>query len=151
MVDCEEIQGLWQPLNGDFYTFMYEREKYQRKKGFDENDERQILGTWQHYRSFADGSLQKRIMDNKTWLPRQDQLQEMVKPKPDYPFAYIICDFVKYYENRGETEFNACSMEQWWLCFYMKEKHNKTWNGTEWERIDKEFQETLMNTNITGK
>lgn len=70
-------------------------------------------------------------------LERQDQLQEMLGEcvksfrlfvdkigykNPDYDVLWAI---VGYYE-----EFT--SMEQLWLAFVMKEKFNKTWNGSDW-------------------
>ena len=71
------------------------------------------------------------------WLPRQDQLQEMVVQK--YELARgVLHRFVEWErENSGLTtkyiEFNSFSMEQLWLAFVMKEKHNKVWNGEVWE------------------
>ena len=46
------------------------------------------------------------------WLPRQDQLQEMVE--------------------KDNFSVKATSMEQLWLAFVMKEKYNKQWNGEGW-------------------
>ncbi len=68
------------------------------------------------------------------WLPRQDQLQEMV--------SYIGGTWVveQYFHNylhsiytHDRASENIDSMEQLWLAFVMKEKHNKTWNGQDWE------------------
>lgn len=71
------------------------------------------------------------------WLPRQDQLQEI-----------LIADYEeigKEYNDKWDRLLFACndfvngdyfdghSMEQLWLAFYMSEKHNKKWNGKEWE------------------
>jgi hypothetical protein len=67
------------------------------------------------------------------WIPRQDQLQEMIEwtPKrlwvecqildvPDYVFA--LPDYAK----------ECKSWEQLWLAFVMNERYGKTWNGEEW-------------------
>ena len=63
------------------------------------------------------------------WLPRQDQLQEMMHGE-DYLDDYELSkDFVEYIEM---TAYNRETIEQLWLAFVMKEKHNKTWNGEEW-------------------
>ena len=64
------------------------------------------------------------------WLPRQDQLQEMVLESnhPD-ELLKIIGHFHDF--ACGVTpQFD--SMEQLWLAFVMKEKYKKTWNGEEW-------------------
>ncbi len=68
--------------------------------------------------------MKKRLL---IWLPRQDQLQEML-------WTVTATDI--YHWLRKVTEFqmrNSCqSMEQLWLAFVMKEKYNKTWDGKEW-------------------
>jgi len=92
------------------------------------------------------------------WLPKQDQLQEMIEGDwitiqvsfYDFIFTYAnnlcakhfnegitsIHDFVD-----GNTFYERCkkivykkwnSFEKAWLAFVMKEKYNKIWNGEEW-------------------
>jgi len=69
------------------------------------------------------------------WLPRQDQLQEMVL---DYwwgneqPQNNISVMLQKFWWWLNDACPNFQSMEQLWLAYVMKEKHNKTWNGKEW-------------------
>ncbi len=70
----------------------------------------------------------------RIWLPRQDQLQEMVKR---YSLAELCCDFEvfatsRYQDTENTTAFLFTSMEQLWLAFVMKEKHNKVWGGEGW-------------------
>jgi len=65
-------------------------------------------------------------------LERQDQLQEILGYR--YPVNYAI-NLGRWCENLSTSEYNQVnlySMEQLWLAFVMKEKHNKTWNGEEW-------------------
>jgi len=72
------------------------------------------------------------------WLPRQDQLQEMVGEKSS---GRLLYEFHYWYINHlvgvpiGENEkyYFLMSMEQLWLAFVMKEKYNKIWNGTDWK------------------
>ena len=89
------------------------------------NEKINLIANTMHY-SPAD-------LDNAIWLPRQDQLQEMVEPKEynSYRFVRKLNEFVDKY-NAGELTGNP-SMEQLWLAFVMKEKYSKTWNGTDWE------------------
>ena len=61
------------------------------------------------------------------WLPRQDQLQAMIK---EYDEAYGLIDAI--HEYILTHEWKRMSMEQLWLAFVMKEKYQKTWNGKEW-------------------
>ena len=60
------------------------------------------------------------------WLPRQDQLQEMVDIS-DWRFKLVNCaSFLA--DNFG----SFATMEQLWLAFVMKEKYHKIWNGEDW-------------------
>jgi len=69
---------------------------------------------------------------NNIWLPRQDQLQEMVKKDlTDIELIEEIYDYLC--ENPNEIKVKAdYSMEMVWLAYMMKEKFSKTWNGEEW-------------------
>jgi len=75
------------------------------------------------------------------WLPRQDQLQEMVRVatisiqqfEEEYSMDVWHTQY-RTYEKEPDCEFVATSMEQLWLAFVMKEKYNNTWNGKNWKR-----------------
>jgi hypothetical protein len=70
------------------------------------------------------------------WLPRQDQLQEMVKRGREKFFPYNL--LWRLYRaistnakgNIHNSEFT--SMEQLWLAFVIKERWNKVWNNEDW-------------------
>ena len=79
------------------------------------------------------------------WLPRQDQLQEMVYNP--FPFS-ILASLMRFVFESESTRglgtglsgklnpsyvHSFTSMEQLLLAFIMKEKFNKTWNGSGWE------------------
>ena len=67
--------------------------------------------------------------EKSIWLPRQDQLQEMLLAER-YEEKYDLCSiFAAYLLDKPDI----MSMEQLWLAFVMKEKYNKSWNGTDWE------------------
>ncbi len=67
------------------------------------------------------------------WLPRQDQLQEMVKDG----LAWLHVRFDEFVRSRkgewlsGEIQ-DYDSFEQLWLAFVMREKFGKAWDGKEW-------------------
>ena len=66
-----------------------------------------------------------------TWLPRQDQLQEMVYKEQTAQGK--LCYFHDWIGLVDKWHFKKdMSMEQLWLAFVMKEKYNKTWDGSEW-------------------
>jgi hypothetical protein len=68
------------------------------------------------------------------WLPRQDQLQEMVMDTK-YGVA-LLRNFYDWAVDGGflrhERKWHLWSMEQLWLAFVMKELWNKHWNGEDW-------------------
>ena len=59
------------------------------------------------------------------WLPRQDQLQQMIAKFYLLPFNTFHKFCIK-----NQVEFN--SMEQLWLTFVMWQKYHKIWNGEDW-------------------
>ena len=66
------------------------------------------------------------------WLPRQDQLQDMIYDKEFGTSEIRITNFsdkFKLQKDVEEESFYGETLEQCWLLFYMKEKHNKTWDG----------------------
>lgn len=66
------------------------------------------------------------------WLPRQDQLQEMMQPN-DMSARTLLSQFALWSEQQKHDIPNAfASMEQLWLAFVMKKKYNKVWNGEDW-------------------
>ena len=91
---------------------------------------------------YLQDNLVKRIDSNETfvkqtliWLPRQDQLQEMVKREykesPQAGLWYVFQKFVTYRIVNIEED-DLPSWEQLWLAFCMVEKFKKVWNGEEW-------------------
>ena len=76
------------------------------------------------------------------WLPRQDQLQEMVLPvlKEKHNKIYDLKAMNRqanwfwalFSLWMQKDEFQSNSMEQLWLAFVMKEKYGKTWSGEDW-------------------
>ncbi|KKK86090.1 hypothetical protein LCGC14_2766710 [marine sediment metagenome] len=67
------------------------------------------------------------------WLPRQDQLQEMIElwhycSNEVSSLAWGVWNFYTH----SDDNYFPDSMEQLWLAFVMKEKFNKTWDGDKW-------------------
>ncbi len=77
--------------------------------------------------------------NRKVWLPRQDQLQEMV--------GGLECGFIDWenwlgniygynYGNKPNGHLHIFdTYEQLWLAFVIKEKFGKVWNGEDWFKI----------------
>jgi hypothetical protein len=116
---CESakvIQKQWKPDFGDFFVSM-------------------LLGLTSPCQSIA-SDLEKKVSYLKklkaVWLPRQDQLQEMVIEKYatswDLAIAFsniLMADNASYFDNFD-------SMEKLWIAFIMLEKHRKKWKDGEW-------------------
>ena len=77
---------------------------------------------------------QERYLEKLIWIPRQDQLQEVIKDcvGSARELANMFHPFI------NETPWNQIyplrnSMEQLWLAFVMKEKYGKIWDNERWE------------------
>ena len=65
------------------------------------------------------------------WLPRQDQLQEMIR-ETESNSLIEICRLYKFVMNN--ISLMNLSMEQLWLSFVMSKKYGKSFDGNEWIR-----------------
>jgi len=97
--------------------------------------------------TFEDDNLENSILTNTvaSWLPRQDQLQAIVRQEPlnevwianptDAELLMLFLDFI--YDEIGQQRKLRISetMEQLWLMFVMEEKYSKQWMGEEWVEI----------------
>ena len=112
--DCEEIQNSWGIDLGDFYTRDYNIDILSFKGCLILREDKTALG-------------------HVLWLPRQDQLQKMVKV---HPFELLdkfhsFCMWDEQFEEKRE-KLGAISMEQLWLAFVMSELHHKVWDNEAW-------------------
>ena len=131
----DEIQRVWTPANGDCFAICINSE-WRSGIVADCGEAGQ-----KHYRSYSDDP------DNEggylyTWLPRQDQLQEIIMKdgsikttigRMTFEVAFGLS--VVFTERVGRyTKYNW-SMEQLWLAFVMKEKYGKIWDGTKYKEV----------------
>lgn len=75
------------------------------------------------------GTYKIKTISNPIWLPRQDQLQEMLISH-DKNIKIISRDF--HYWCRYET---LNTIEQAWLEYVMMVKYNKVWDESEWVSV----------------
>ncbi len=114
---CEKaikIQELWKPKDSDIYS--------------NHNHEDIHL--------FALRTLTKTELFYAVWLPRQDQLQDMLDMGTASAKLKQFSDFIDrklQIDIKHSLEIFDKSMEQLWLIFVMYVKHNKTWGGEDWE------------------
>lgn len=84
--------------------------------------------------------------DNCVWLPRQDQLQDMVLGiknswnKPNY-LTIELREFIDkqidgdIMDYTIEIKYSYDTMEQLWLAFVMYENYNKKWINNKWQNM----------------
>lgn len=150
---AEEIQKLWKPAGGDFLVYDYRgttktsREFEKKVWGDDDKTWERIeilcyqpseLKDW-FISTTGEESIIKSSQDltreHCIWLPRQDQLQEMVYAQGnniDTNLAEAISQFYHFSMDKYRQSFT--SMEQLWLAFVMREKYSKVWDGEEWSQ-----------------
>lgn len=131
MCDCPEIQDKWEFKQGDFYK---------DKVSLEVLDEDVEGYTTDNCQTYTREYLIQEIKDYEAiWLPRQDQLQEMLmnEPYPKTPAIGRLQDLTNFvhttpYCQEKSEEDEAChyfeTLEQLWLAFVMKEKFNKHWD-----------------------
>jgi hypothetical protein len=110
------IQKQWKPDFGDFFV--------SRSLGLTSKSQTVVSG------------LEKKVPYLKkikaVWLPRQDQLQEMVIEKYAAPWDLAIA-FSNVLMADNASYFDTFdSMEKLWIAFIMLEKHRKKWKDGEW-------------------
>ena len=147
MCDCPEIQEGHHWCRGD--VFIDDKNELHLSGDVDFDDgTRQDGSYWMMYSDGGCGCCSSEY-EPKTWLPRQDQLQEMVAYH-QCPTCHIsqVSDYQEGMLNIWEEESmkdasdtphgwtGPMSMEQLWLAFVMKEKHGKVWTGTEWKEAN---------------
>jgi len=112
---CEkasEIQNMWEPSTPDFVVLRGSREV-------------DCIGA----RKFSE----VRVPDD-VWIPRQDQLQEMVvTDSGGLPYWSLLSRFYDWALESGagggtKVSYKRASMEQLWLAFVMNEKYHKEWD-----------------------
>lgn len=72
------------------------------------------------------------------WLPRQDQLQDMItidrtnlnKKYPNHVFLFDY--FFGWWDSEYEYTQSFKSAEQSWLAYVMEYEYSKQWDGTDW-------------------
>ena len=128
MCDCPEIQTGRTLGSGDCY---YQRLDKAQSGGFQEG-----VGIEELHNDY--GSLVESGPGRVVWLPRQDQLQEMVhklrEDKKQFSGNHgLLCRFAAWVDE--DSNLPCASMEQLWLAFLMREKYDKVWDGKWVDRV----------------
>lgn len=138
---AEEIQDIWQDRHekslsmvGDYALFPKGKnylvwfsgdEEGEEYNCYEESDGNPVILT-------ADMSIS--VDDECLWLPRQDQMQDMVQLPPESAY-FLTLRMIKWFQQYGQFDWNGDfphSFEILWLCFVMYGVYKKRWNGKEW-------------------
>jgi len=76
----------------------------------------------------------KQLEDSRyIWLPRQDQLQDMVGESNPLDLVARLASEVSPFGVLDDPYWHPfTSMEQLWLAFLLAEKYGKYWDGSDW-------------------
>ena len=132
MCDTKEIQNDWSVPDKEHWWFYPKVMKGDIYYWETRNGRKEMIGLCNSNGKIP--ALNCANVNNKfkvTWLPRQDQLQDMIDDASEFREILIRwrCWMDSLY---GEKSMYLNSMEQLWLAFVMKEKYNKVWNNEEW-------------------
>ena len=121
MCDCDEVQGHWKKEQyGDILAC------YDKKKIYENGSH--------YYTLLLAGGPPIRKSKNRTWLPRQDQIQAMlIKEKfGAFDAHWDMCIDIPAQFVAQNPDLELSSMEQIWLSCYMLAIHKKKWDGEKW-------------------
>ena len=123
MCNCQEIQSLKSLEQGNWFKKIYK-------------DESWIICQGQHLDSIHEKDFEDKDQQH-IWLPRQDQLQEIIGIKDllsfieDNEYMSSLYSQIKLEYDRN-IEILELSPEIFWLCVVMNYKFNKTWDNEKW-------------------
>ena len=133
---AEEIQREWKPKCGDIIQTTHWDEKMKRegRDVFTIFEYEGIL-RFKIEEIFPIDILSDCFLDilqgqDVVWLPRQDELQDMMGIESIPTLLSQFNEFV--FKNVSYVSQFIDSLEKTWLAFVMKEKYNKVWDGKEW-------------------
>ena len=143
---CEkavEVQKGWEVICGDVYVIWWPSRKGHYLKVVEPQEIFSPYDIW-----FEPARFSHNYKNNKDccniWLPRQDQLQEMVhddEARLNRSAFGLFADMGRLLTTSLEPEQNKIfnymaqfkeSGEQLWLAFVMKEKYGKVWKDGDW-------------------
>ena len=120
MCDCEEVQGLWEPKDGDRIK-PYAR--FGEKRWL-----RETLETWGH--SHNPWGWSRETKSAYLYLPRQEDIQEMCGQSA-YEFLYACAKTASEMVTAGEY-FGETTLEEIGIRWFMIRVHNKHWTKEGW-------------------
>ena len=124
---AEEIQKLWKFTKGDYFTSVKQAEIK--------------IGPTIVDNFWLEDEYTKEVIEKEgypkewIWLPRQDQLQDMMKIHTVSEVKECIedCEFTDDVDDIRHTSYDEFkSLEMFWLAYVMHERFEKSWGGLKW-------------------
>lgn len=116
-------------LDGQVVLYLAEGEELAFQ--YENRDRLVIMEGWND-----ENSHERKIDHPVVWIPRQDQLQELINKEYVEPSA-MINDLLRWVHQEDmyleEIFHGSESMEQLWLTFLMHQNYAKVWHGGEWK------------------
>jgi len=141
---CEkagETQKAWKPKAGNYILLETNRQIY-LISSIEQAQNKKIVIFYSNINNGNDSwCYEEFFKKNFTWLPTQEQLQEMMGIKNGVDFEGFIVDIciIPYgMEFNGLEDYykKSNSVNELMLKYVMKEKYNKVWNGEDWIKED---------------
>ena len=123
---AEEIQKKWKPIVGDYTTWCADPKV--RILGGTAYKIWRMIYPEQEIMQYS--LCHPHSLSNYVWLPRQDQLQEMMGFQNPMDYRKWWFD-IGIGRDDDDYYFKFDSWDKYWLAFVMKEKFNKTWDDEE--------------------
>ena len=89
-------------------------------------------GDWYYYETIWKDASKNKVI----WLPRQDQLQGMLKGACMLCYTSSLDQFFQDNMEKWEKKEIIAKMEQLWLAFIMSENYDKIWTGKKRKKND---------------
>lgn len=137
---AKEIQKIWKPKVGDYALCSYAKtvEIYIISKIEVEGSAKKfgIIYYINEINGLSSATVMGNILkDDFTWLPIQEQLQEMTEGRfhiwGNLNSLYMTASTADRASHQVCKQIN--SMNELWLIYVMKEKYNKVWDGDNWQ------------------
>lgn len=142
---AKEIQKLWEPQAWDWFAV---KKGWDDKEYYDWRKHATCYAVWiisgyetdsGYYGPSFDEMEEEEYKEHCIWLPRQDQLQEMLigdyGESDDKSYILLYKDFVSFLEkvfNEWE-DIAEKTPEKAWLAFVMYKRYGKRWN--DWNNV----------------
>ena len=137
---ANELKKCWEPRRGDRYylkndLYFTPDEKLSPIKGYKLYRKEGVYVISCNF-DFGTKKDQDTIRQQSFWLPRQEEIQRLLKNRMGTNSSLIV-NFKGFAFSYGRV--NKYSMDALWLMFYYFEIHSKIWDGEKFKKVEKDL------------